>query len=343
MKKRMTAALLLSAALVLAACGGEPAATPTPAPTAAPTPAAEATPTPTVPPSAAPPAVSATPIPVDVGFVFTRENMPRLDGSADLAHVAQAVCAAALRENREEAADLVNFHSTTTAYYDLLWGYADLLLAGECDKNVLEEKESRDFQWEKEPFALDALVFVVAEDNPVTSVTRGNLQKLFTGEITGWKSLKKGSKLAVEPLLCAGGDCGAWLTEAVLDGAAPAEPPWQTAESAQALVQAILEAEEPAGAIGCCTYYQWGQLESHEGLRLLPVGNVAPSGDVFRSGKYPFCAPKYAVIPADAAEDAPSRILFDWLLGEAGQRLVAMEGYVPVLKAGEAPLPEAAP
>lgn len=338
MKKRMTAALVLSAALALAACGGPdgPAATPTPGPTATPTPAVEATPTPPPQATPTPHGSSATPIPVEVGFRFTRDNMPRLDGSADLAGMARAVCAAALRENPEEAADLVNFHTTTTAYYDLLWGYADLLLAGECDGNVLEEKESRDFRWEKEPFALDALVFVVAEDNPVTSVARGDLKKLFTGEITGWKTLKKGSKLAVAPLLCAE-DCGEWLVGAVLGAAVPEEPAWQAAESVQALAQAILEAEEPAGAIGCCTYYQWGQLESHEGLRLLAVGGAAPSGDTLRAGKYPLCAKKYAVIPADAAETSPNRILFDWLLGEAGQRLVAMEGYVPVLKTEEAP------
>ena len=42
--------------------------------------------------------------------------------------------------------------------------------------------------------------------------------------------------------------------------------------------------------------------------------------------------PKYVVIPADAKEDAPNRILYNWLLGEEGQKLVAHEGYVSILE-----------
>ena len=41
--------------------------------------------------------------------------------------------------------------------------------------------------------------------------------------------------------------------------------------------------------------------------------------------------PAYKItVPADAAEDAPNRILYNWLLGEEGQRLVAHEGYVSI-------------
>lgn len=34
----------------------------------------------------------------------------------------------------------------------------------------------------------------------------------------------------------------------------------------------------------------------------------------------------------DEAEDSPARILYDWLLGEEGQSLVAREGYVSILE-----------
>ena len=34
----------------------------------------------------------------------------------------------------------------------------------------------------------------------------------------------------------------------------------------------------------------------------------------------------------DEAEDSPARILYDWLLGEEGQSLVAQEGYVSILE-----------
>ena len=40
-------------------------------------------------------------------FVFTRDSLPRLDGSTSTAPMAQAMCAVLLGEGREQVADLV--------------------------------------------------------------------------------------------------------------------------------------------------------------------------------------------------------------------------------------------
>ena len=69
-----------------------------------------------------------------------------------------------------------------------------------------------------------------------------------------------------------------------------------------------------------------------QGLKLLSLEGVEPTPETIREERYPLLNPKYVVIPADAAEDAPNRILYNWLLGEEGQRLVAQEGYVSVLE-----------
>ena len=104
-------------------------------------------------------------------FTFTRENMPRLDGSTSTAPLALAACAELLGEAPEDVEDLVHFNKTTTAYFNLLEGNADLLIIGEANEDVLARKEELSFAWEKQPFATDAFVFVVNEDNPVDSIT----------------------------------------------------------------------------------------------------------------------------------------------------------------------------
>ena len=73
-------------------------------------------------------------------FRFTRENMPRLDGSTSTAPLAEAVCAVLLGESRDEVSDLVQFNKTTTAYYNLMEGKADLLIVGEANADVLAAK-----------------------------------------------------------------------------------------------------------------------------------------------------------------------------------------------------------
>ena len=85
-------------------------------------------------------------------------------------------------------------------------------------------------------------------------------------------------------------------------------------------------------AIGYTVYYYAHDMEMAQGLKLLSIDGTAPSPDTIRSGEYPFLNPYYAVMDKDEAEDSPARILYDWLLGEEGQSLVAQEGYVSILE-----------
>ena len=60
-------------------------------------------------------------------YHFTREDLPRLDGSTSTAPLAVAMCAELLGESPEAVEELVKFNKTTTAYFNLLDGNADLL------------------------------------------------------------------------------------------------------------------------------------------------------------------------------------------------------------------------
>ena len=86
-------------------------------------------------------------------YHFTRENLPRLDGSTSTAPLAVAMCAELLGESPEAVEELVKFNKTTTAYFNLLDGNADLLIIGEANEDVLAHKEELGFEWEKQPFA----------------------------------------------------------------------------------------------------------------------------------------------------------------------------------------------
>ena len=121
-------------------------------------------------------------------FVFTRENMPRLDGSTSTVPLAQAMCAVLLGESPEDVSDLVQFSRTTQSYRNLMAGETDLVLAAEPAPEVLSELTEQD-RWLLTPFATDALVFVVNQDNPVDSLTVEEIQKIYTGEITNWSQV----------------------------------------------------------------------------------------------------------------------------------------------------------
>ena len=90
------------------------------------------------------------------------------------------------------------------------------------------------------------------------------------------------------------------------------------------------EYDNSAAALGFTVYYYANNMEMAKGLKVLAVDGVSPSAEAIRAGEYPFLNPYFVAIAKDAPEDSPTRVLYDWVLGPGGQRLAAMEGYVPV-------------
>lgn len=263
-------------------------------------------------------------------FAFTRKNMPRLDGSTSTVPLAQAMCAVLLGEDVSEVADLVNFNRTTQSYRNLMGGTADLLLAAEPSPEVMEELETGG-KWEMTPFATDALVFVVNQDNPVDSLTVEQVQKIYTGEITNWSEVG-GEDLDIVPFQRnPGAGSQTMFEKLVMDGLDLMEPPtaW-TSNSMEGLLNAVREYDNSAAALGYTVYYYANDMEMAKGLKVLSIDGVAPSADAIRVGEYPFLNPYFVAIAKDAPEDSPTRILYNWVLGPDGQKLAALEGYVPV-------------
>lgn len=303
--------------LLLSACGGS-GASPAPAPEPEPIPE---------------PAPEPAPERPETLYTFTRENFPRLDGSTSTAPLAEAVCSVLLGESREDAADLVQFSKTTSAYYNLIEGGADLLIVGEPNAEVLARKEEAGFQWEQVPFATDAFVFVVNENNPVDSITVEQARKIYTGEITNWKELG-GEDREIIPLQ-RNSDAGSQsiMEKLVMQGTPMMEAPkGYVVNTMGGLMEAVKGYDGSPGAIGYSVYYYAEEMKMAQGLKLLSLEGVEPTPETIRQERYPLLNPKYVVIPAGAPENAPNRILYNWLLSDEGQRLVAHEGYVSVLE-----------
>ena len=301
LKRLSCAALALVLALPLAACGGQQAAsTPTPG--------------------------------ADGGaVVFTRENMPRLDGSTATAPLAQAAAAVLLGESEEDVADLIDFSRTTESYRQLMQGDADLLIAAEPNAAVFDEMEEAGFEVQMEPLATDALVFMVNEDNPVDSLTTEQLRGIYSGEITNWSEVG-GADLDIVPFQRnAESGSQVLMEKLVMDGTEMTEPPeGYMIASMVGLMDAVKEYDNSANAIGYSVYYYAHDMQMAGGLKLLKIDGVAPEAATIRSGEYPFLNPYYVAMNAAEPEGSMTRVLYDWLLGSDGQKLVDMKGYVSV-------------
>ena len=265
-------------------------------------------------------------------FTFTRENMPRLDGSTSTAPLARAMCAVLLGEDLDAVADLVDFARTTQSYRNLMAGETDLLLAAEPSAEVLAELEAEG-RWLLTPFATDALVFVVNADNPVDSLTIEQVQQIYTGEITNWSQVG-GADLDIVPFQ-RNQDAGSqtMFEKLVMDGLPLMQAPSEwVSGSMSGILQAVRDYDNSAAAIGFTVYYYANDMQMAQGLKVLSIDGISPSAQAIRAGDYPFLNPYFVAIAKDTPADSPTRILYDWVLGPDGQRLAAMEGYVPVTK-----------
>lgn len=307
MKNRLVSALLLAAMLTLSACGA--------------------------PPVPGGPSSSALAEPREGQFVFTRENFPHLDGSTSTLPLARAIAAVLLGETREQVSDLFSFSKTTQSYRMLMWGAGndgvDLLISAEPPEIIWREKEEQGFQWQMEPFAIDALVFVVNKDNPVDSLTTEQIQKIYTGELTNW-SQAGGEDLAITPFQRneEAGSQTAMKKQVMKDLPMMEAPADYVRGEMGDLIEAVSAYDGSPSAIGYTMYYYANDMNMADGLKILAVDGVVPNGDTIRSGDYPFLNSYYVVCGEQPSEAA--QVLYDWILSPEGQKLAALEGYVPV-------------
>lgn len=264
-------------------------------------------------------------------FKFTRENLPRLNGSTSTVPLAQAICSVLLGERRDDVADLTEFSKTTESYYALINGETDLLIAAEPAREVVDYAEWSEFEWKMEPFAIEGLVFIVNENNPVDSLTVEQVQKIYTGEITNWKQVG-GDDLEIKAFQRNETSGSQTMMKKLVMGALEmkeTETQYVVSEMS-GLIEAVRGYDNSAEAIGYTVYYYANDMKMADGMKILAINGVTPGNESFRSGEYPFLNPYYVVMAADEPEDSPTAILFSWILSDEGQRLVDNEGYVAV-------------
>ena len=271
--------------------------------------------------------------------LFTPEEFPKLDGSTACIPLMAQMLADTTGMDLEEARSSITV--STTAYAWENFGLYDtttrMLVVYEAPDYVKEELQEANVQLEQKPIGVDALVFIVNEDNPVQALTQQQLRDIYAGKITNWKDV--GGKDQEIVAFQRGEDSGSQtlFKKLLIQGGELMTPPSELAPAAMGeLVDSIADYNNSANAIGFSVYYYIDQMYSKPGLRLLAVDGVTPGNDTLADGSYPLCNDFYAVIHPDAAADSPERQLYDWLDTADGIACIQKAGYVPAQSAAKA-------
>lgn len=266
-------------------------------------------------------------------LTLTRENFPRLDGSADAVPLAQTMAAVVLGEFQQQTSDLTQFSGTDQALQHLQAGACDLILLSNPPQSLLDQQGQEGCETTLEELATDALVFVVHADNPVESLTVEQLRGIYTGEITNWKEVggKNEEILPFQHSADTGGQ--ALLERLVLDGQEMVSPP-STLDPVTYLQDATANYDNSPNAIGFTFYRHTQDLDQTQQMKLLKVNGVAPSAQAIGDHTYSLSATYYIAMDAQQPQASPTYALYHWMLSSNGQQL--LEGYPSISQTEDA-------
>ena len=270
---------------------------------------------------------------------LTVEEFPPLDGSTACIPLMAQMLADTTGMDLEEARSSIVV--STTAYAWENFGLYDtttrMLLVYEAPDYIKEELQEANVQLEQKPVGVDALVFIVNEDNPVQALSQQQLRDIYAGKITNWKDVGGKDQQIVAFQRSEDSGSQTLFKKLLIQGGELMDPPTELAPAAMGeLVDSIADYNNSANAIGFSVYYYIDQMYTKPGLRLLAVDDVAPSNETLADGSYPLCNDFYAVIHPDSAADSPERQLYDWLDTADGIACIRKAGYVPAGSAANA-------
>jgi len=311
MKKVLSAILVLSAALVLALALASCGSASSPSPTHG-SPSPIPSPVPTVPLAS-----------------LTLAVFPVLDGSTATIPLAIGLLKRLAGCTEAQAEETVAFHTTDASYQALADGKADLLLVYPPAQPTVDKLDVFHGMDVRE-IGLDALVFIVNDDNPVKSLTSAQVRGIYSGAITNWKQVG-GLDLPIvafqRPTLS--GSQTLMLDLLMKDTAMTTPTKELVADSMDGLIEDIAAYNGSSNAIGYSVYYYAKNMYTKPDLRFVAVDGVLPSNDTIRRKAYGYTSPFYGVIPLHPTSQA--KTVLDWLLTTEGQKLLSDCGYVPVL------------
>ena len=173
--------------------------------------------------------------------------------------------------------------------------------------------------------AYDALSVVVHPENKVNQLTREQLEKIFTGEITNWKEVGGANEKIVAYSRESSSGTYEFFKEHVLNKKNYATNVLSMPATG-AIVQSVSQTKGAIGYVGLA-------YETKE-VKILSVSYdqgktyVAPSVAAAKDKSYPISRPLYFFF--ENSNSGKVKPFVDYILSEEGQKIVAEVGYVPL-------------
>jgi phosphate transport system substrate-binding protein len=168
--------------------------------------------------------------------------------------------------------------------------------------------------------AYDGLGVIVNSANPITNLTKKQVEQIFTGDVTDWSAVGgKGGKISIYTRNTSSGTYSDWKELAMKKR--------DYAPSAQKMAgheQIAAEVGKNPDGIG---YVGLAYMKA-AGIKILTIDGAAPSGDAVRNHSWPYARPTFYYTNGDPTGLAKQFV--DFTVGPAGQKIVDSVGFVGI-------------
>ena len=247
------------------------------------------------------------------------ENLPVIDGAAALFPVFSAFVSAIYPkdsvefdgENFSEKSKL-KYTNTRGAYKAVVDKKVDLIFVAKPSNSQLQYAKENGMDLEFVPIGLEAFVFIVHKDNPVSNLSTAQIKEIYSGKITKWSQVG-GANLYIDAVQRNEGS------------------------GSQSAMVAFMKDEKMkrntlgffGSAIGFSFRYYVETLVANGKVKMLSLNGVYPSIENIKNRSYPIIGEIYAVYDKNNKNENIVKIL-EWILSAQGQEIIEKSGYVGV-------------
>ncbi len=267
--------------------------------------------------------------------MYSMSTFPKVDASLATQPLVDAIISNFTGLDKSNI--VTNYSNTHPAYVKLINDEVDLIVVTEPSQEELELAKKKGVELEVIPVVKEGFVFYVNTKNPINSLTRGQIQGIYSGEITNWEKVG-GENKNITPYqrpVNSGSQTG--MLSLVMKDKKLMEPKKENLIATMAeIVNLVSQYNNDVDAIGYSYYYyaktMYETIDNTvaSNIKFIAVDGIEPSNKNIQNGSYPYTTAYYIVINKADGESSPARILANQLLSARGQQVAKDAGYVPV-------------
>lgn len=241
-----------------------------------------------------------------------------IQGSTTVLPIAQAA-AEAYMDNNPDANITVRGGGSGTGIAALIDGATDIADASRPMKTKeIKTARGKGVNPVAHVVARDGIALVVHPDNPINKISKEDIKKIYTGEITRWDKLGEKGTIVVISRDAASGTFEAFNTLALEKA--------KLTDAALMLASNLEIARTVAQTPGAIGYVGLGYLTDE--IKALKVNGVLPSEATVNDESYPLARPLYMY--TNGTPKGLAKNFLDFVMSPTGQQIVREAGFVPV-------------